>query len=143
MTGNLPPGVTPSDIDDAYGPSIEPHDHEWRLADAPAVVFEDGAAIVTYECTFVEITDSYHSSRHDEVYYEEGASCDEQRLLRLETDAPDRAVEAIEVAFHNRDVAASELIDTMSVPPELPAQLDDDDIAIVASTDDAQVTYNR
>lgn len=137
---NLPPGVTPSDIDNAYGSSVEPHSHEFRLAESPAVVFEDGAVIVTYECTFVEIRGSYHSSRRDEVYYDEGASCPKQRQLRLDTDAPEDAVVAIERTFRDDSTAVTELIDDMTLPAELRSASDTDG-RVVASTDNIAVTY--
>ena len=138
---NLPPGVTPGDIDDAYGPSVEPHDHEFRLAERPAVIFEDGAAIVTYECTFVEIRNSYHASKRDEVYYDEGASCTAQQQVRLETDAPEDAVVAVERSFRDDSTTVTELITEMTLPAEIDAASDPHG-HIVASTDDVTVTYS-
>lgn len=82
---NLPPGVSASDIDDAYGPSVEPHDHEWVPIEEDYPIIEDGAAIFREQCHFVEILGSYTDKQRDEVYYEEGEQCEETRSVRFET----------------------------------------------------------
>lgn len=84
MSGNLPPGVSASDIDQAYGPSVEPHDHEFVPTEDDYPLIEDMAAIFHEHCTFVEILDSYTDTKRDEVYYEEGQSCEATQSFRFE-----------------------------------------------------------
>jgi len=82
MSGNLPPGVSASDIDDAFGgPS---HEHEWMPAEEENPILEDMAAIFTEYCDWVEITGSYTDDARDETYYETGAECDASRSYRFE-----------------------------------------------------------
>lgn len=79
---NLPPGVTPGDIDRAMdGP--DPHDHEFRLTD-DSPHFEDAAAIFIEVCRH-QRTRSHADYDRDEVYHEPmGPECDEDRSYRFE-----------------------------------------------------------
>lgn len=141
MTGNLPPGVTPADIDRAYGSSVPSHDHEWvPESGGPSFMLEDGAAIFNYTCRFVEVTNTRHDPKRDEVYEETGAECDATESVRLETDANDAAVEAVEMAFHSRDGPPTDLVDY--IDPPVPGRGPTDG-KLVVSTDEHTVTYTR
>jgi hypothetical protein len=64
---------------------MQPHDHEWEVPhDDSAVFYEDGAVFVRQYCQYVEILDSYTDYARDEVYYEEGQSCDRSRTFRFD-----------------------------------------------------------
>lgn len=141
MTGNLPPGVTPGDIDRAYGPNVPSHDHEWVPSrGGPSFTLEDGAAIFEYECAFVEVTGTFHDDARDEVYEETGAECDVTEHVRLETDAPEAAVEAVEMAFHTRDGPPTDLIDYLDPPVPGHGPTDGE---LVVSVSEHTVTYTR
>jgi hypothetical protein len=84
MSGNLPPGVTPADIDKHYGGGIPDHEHEWVPVRGLSPVLEDMAAIFHEQCRWVEVVDSYTDHRRDETYYETGAECEAERDYRFE-----------------------------------------------------------
>jgi hypothetical protein len=64
---------------------MQPHEHEWEVPhDESAVFYEDGAVFVRQYCQYVEILDSYTDYARDEVYYEEGQSCDQSRTFRFD-----------------------------------------------------------
>lgn len=84
MSGNLPPGVTPADIERHYGGGVPAHDHEWMPVEGMHPVLEDMAAIFHEECRFAEVVDTYTDHRRDETYYETGAECDAERYYRFE-----------------------------------------------------------
>lgn len=82
MSGNLPPGVTPADIDRHYGGPD--HEHEWMPVEGLSPVLEDMAAIFHEQCRWAEVVDTYTDHRRDETYYETGAECDAERHYRFE-----------------------------------------------------------
>ena len=84
MSGNLPPGVTPADIDRHYSGGILDHEHEWVPVQGLSPVLEDMAAIFHEECRFAEVVDTYTDHRRDETYYETGAECQAERHYRFE-----------------------------------------------------------
>lgn len=84
MSGNLPPGTTPADIDRHYGGGIPDHDHEWEPVQGLSPVLEDIAAIFHEQCRWAEIVDSYTDYQRDETYYETGAECEAERHYRFE-----------------------------------------------------------
>lgn len=84
MSGNLPPGVTPTDIDRHYGPSVPNHEHEWIPVQGLSPVLEDTAAIFHEQCRWAEVVDTYTDHRRDETYYETGAECEAERQYRFE-----------------------------------------------------------
>jgi len=84
MSGNLPPGTTPADIDRHYGGGVPDHDHEWIPVEGLSPVLEDMAAIFHEECRFAEVVDSYTDHRRDETYYETGAECEVEHHYRFE-----------------------------------------------------------
>jgi hypothetical protein len=84
MSGNLPPGVTPADIDRHYGGGVPNHEHEWMPVEDLSPVLEDMAAIFHEECRFTEVVDSYTDYQRDETYYETGAECEAERHYRFE-----------------------------------------------------------
>jgi hypothetical protein len=85
MSENLPPGVTPADIDRHYGGgSIPDHEHEWVPVQGLSPVLEDMAAIFHEQCRWAEVVDSYTDHRRDETYYENGAECEAERHYRFE-----------------------------------------------------------
>jgi len=84
MSGNLPPGVTPADIDRHYGGGVPDHEHEWMPVEGLSPVLEDMAAIFHEQCRFAEVVDSYTDHRRDETYYETGAECEAERHYRFE-----------------------------------------------------------
>lgn len=59
------------------------HEHEWHPSEDTPVI-EDGAAIFTEECNFVEITESTVSEKHDEIFHGEGESCDATQHTQFE-----------------------------------------------------------
>jgi hypothetical protein len=70
---------------------MQPHDHEWQVPqDDSAVFYEDGAVFVRQYCQYVEILDSYTDDGRDEVYYEEGQSCDQSRTFRFDLTGVER-----------------------------------------------------
>jgi hypothetical protein len=70
---------------------MEPHDHEWAVPqDDSAVFYEDGAVFVRQHCEYVEILDSYTDYARDEVYYEEGQSCERSRRFRFDLTGVER-----------------------------------------------------
>lgn len=75
MSGNLPPGTTPADIDHHYGGGVPDHEHEWMPVEGLHPVLEDMAAIFHEQCRWAEVVDSYTDHRRDETYYETGAEC--------------------------------------------------------------------
>jgi len=81
---NLPPGVSPADIDRHYGPSVPEHDHEWMPIDGLSPVLEDMAAIFHEQCRWVEVTSAVTSEKHDETFYAYGAECEAERHYRFE-----------------------------------------------------------
>jgi len=84
MSGNLPPGTSPADIDSHYGPSVADHEHEWMPVEGLSPVLEDMAAIFHEQCCWAEVVDSYTDHRRDETYYETGAECEAERHYRFE-----------------------------------------------------------
>jgi len=56
--------------------AYQQHEHEWRLRNEEPLL-EDGRAIITEECGWVEITGTATSERLDETFYETGAECNE------------------------------------------------------------------
>lgn len=84
MSGNLPPGVTASDIDRHYGGGIPDHDHEWMPVEGDYPVLEDMAAIFHEECRWAEVVNMYTDHRRDETYYETGGECEATRWHRFE-----------------------------------------------------------
>ena len=84
MSGNLPPGVTPADIDRHYGGGIPDHEHEWEPVQGLSPVLEDMAAIFHEQCRWAEVVDTYTDHRRDETYYETGAECEAERHYRFE-----------------------------------------------------------
>ena len=84
MSGNLPPGVTPADIDRHYGGGIPNHEHEWMPVEGLSPVLEDMAAIFHEQCRWVEVVDTYTDHRRDETYVETGRECEAERHYRLE-----------------------------------------------------------
>lgn len=84
MSGNLPPGVNPADIDRHYGGGIQDHEHEWEPVQGLSPVLEDMAAIFHEQCRFEEIVNSYTDYQRDETYYETGAECEAERHYRFE-----------------------------------------------------------
>lgn len=93
---NLPPGVSPSDIDQAYGGRTDDHEHQYVPLDDNRFILEDCAAIFQYRCEWAPVLDSAHSERHDETFYETGEPCNEARSIGLEVtdvdvDGDDRA----------------------------------------------------
>jgi len=84
MSGNLPPGVTASDIDRHYGGGVPDHEHEWMPVEGRSPVLEDMAAIFHEQCRWAEVVDSYTDHRRDETYYETGAECEAERNYRFE-----------------------------------------------------------
>lgn len=84
MSGNLPPGVTPADIDRHYGGGIPDHEHEWVPVQGLSPVLEDMAAIFREQCRWAEVVDSHTDPRRDETYYETGAECEAERHYRFE-----------------------------------------------------------
>ncbi|WP_254273281.1 hypothetical protein [Haloarcula marina] len=84
MSGNLPPGVTASDIDRHYGGGIPDHEHEWVPVQGLSPVLEDMAAIFHEQCHWAEVVNSYTDHRRDETYYETGAECEAERHYRFE-----------------------------------------------------------
>jgi len=84
MSGNLPPGVTPADIDRHYGGGIPDHEHEWVPVQGLSPVLEDMAAIFHEQCRWAEVVDSYTDHQRDETYYETGAECEAERHYRFE-----------------------------------------------------------
>ena len=95
MAGNLPPGVTASDIDDHFGPSVPSHDHRWFPANKAGFVLEDGAAIFHYVCEWAP-TKSVDIGRHGTEEIAQGPECGDEHSIRLETAAEAEAVEAVE-----------------------------------------------
>lgn len=68
-------------------PSAAPtHEHEWHPIEDLYPVFEDFAAIFHEKCEWEEIIDSHRSKRHDEIFYEVGASCEKTRSFRFDID---------------------------------------------------------
>lgn len=84
MSGNLPPGVTPANIDRHYGGAVPDHEHEWMPVEELSPILEDMAAIFHEQCRWAEIVDSYTDHRRDETYYETGAECEAERHYRFE-----------------------------------------------------------
>lgn len=84
MSGNLPPGVTASDIDRHYGGGIPDHDHEWMPVEEESPVLEDMAALFHEECRFAEVVNSHTDYQRDEVYHEYGQECEATRWHRFE-----------------------------------------------------------
>lgn len=97
MAGNLPPGVTPGDIDRHYGPSTPDHDHHWVPARDRGFILEDGAAIFEYICDWVP-TKSVDIGRYGTEDIPQGEPCEKEQTVRLETDADAEAVECVESA---------------------------------------------
>jgi len=136
---NPPPGVSASDIDRAYGPAIPDHDHEWAPAgrpNEPSFILEDGAAIFQYDCVWVEITDTHHGPKRDEIYEETGAECGETHDIRLETDANEAALETIELAFTDDNVATKDLVEYIDPPNP-----DRSEGKLIIEHDGTRVTY--
>jgi hypothetical protein len=84
MSGNLPPGVTPADINRHYGGGVPDHEHEWMPVEGLSPVLEDMAAIFHEQCRWAEVVDSYTDHQRDETYYETGAECEAERHYRFE-----------------------------------------------------------
>jgi hypothetical protein len=84
MSGNLPSGVTPADIDRHYGGGNPDHEHEWIPVQGLSPVLEDMAAIFHEQCRWAEVVDSYTDYQRDETYYETGAECQAERHYRFE-----------------------------------------------------------
>jgi len=84
MSGNLPPGVTASDIDRHYGGGVPDHEHEWVPVEVDNPILEDMAAIFHEECRWAEVTSAVTSEKHDETFYGYGAECEAERHYRFE-----------------------------------------------------------
>lgn len=129
---NLPPGVTPSDIDDHYGPVIPDHRHEWYQSNDGTFFLEDGRAIFPYHCEWVE-TVSVAMGEHGIEDHAVGAECEQATTVSLVArDATDSELEAIEAAFRNGE------IDVEQIDPPAP---DDEDGTLVVTTDNCRVRY--
>lgn len=102
MSGNLPAGVTPADIDRHYGGGITDHEHEWIPVEEMHPVLEDMAAIFREQCRFEEIVDSYTDHQRDETYYETGAECEAERHYRFELAYVDTEKERLDRDDINR-----------------------------------------
>lgn len=96
MSGNLPPDVTPADIDQHYGDGISDHEHEWMPVEELHPVLEDMAAIFHEECRFAEVVNSYTDHQRDETYYETGAECEAERHYRFELTYVDAGDERLD-----------------------------------------------
>lgn len=131
MGGNLPPGVTPADIDRHYGPSTPEHDHHWMPAVDGAFILEDGAAIFHYICEWAP-TKTVDIGKHGTEEIPQGEQCGEGRSIRLETDADVRAVEAVETA---------DIDDTLSVAECDPPGPERTDGRLVVEADGYTVVY--
>jgi len=97
MTGNLPPGVTPSDIDRHFGPSVPDHDHRWEPTIDKSFRLEDGKAVFPYECEWAP-TKTVDIGKYGTEDVPQGEQCGAECSVGLETDAGVRAVEAVESA---------------------------------------------
>jgi len=84
MSGNLPPGVTASDIDQHYGGGIPDHDHEWMPVEEESPVLEDMGALFREDCRWAEVVNTHTDYQRDETYVETGAECEATRWHRFE-----------------------------------------------------------
>lgn len=82
MSQNLPPGVTPADIDRHFGGPT--HEHEWEPVERDYPILEDMAAIFHERCVWAEVVNTYTDHQRDEIYYEYGRECDETRWRRFD-----------------------------------------------------------
>jgi hypothetical protein len=98
MAGNLPPGVTPQDIDDHYGPTVPRHDHHWELTRDEPFVLEDDLAVFNYVCGWAP-TKTVDIGRYGTEDIQQGPGCKEEERVALETDAEPAAVEYVETAY--------------------------------------------
>ena len=144
MSGNLPPGVSAADIDEAFGgPS---HEHEWMPAHDENPILEDMAAIFTEVCDWVEITGSYTDDARDETYYETGAECDATRRYRFELayikfiDDDDQSMtikrSALDHAIEESEEADLMLLETITAI-EIAHHHGDDEIEVVSCDPDS------
>jgi hypothetical protein len=140
MSGNLPPGVTPADIDRHYGGGLE-HDHEWHPVEDEHPVLEDRAAVFHEQCVWREVVATHTDYARDEVYEEHGQECGETRwrrfdlayvaisseeaTLRLDRDALDwlegveaELLETINETLHEAGRAHPEDTATIEVDPD-------------------------
>lgn len=69
---------------------VQPHDHEF--VEPTREIVEDGAWIVEYDCSHVEILGSQTCDRLDETFYEEGASCEAYKHVRLDVSRLEKVV---------------------------------------------------
>ena len=82
MSRNLPPGVSPADIDRNFGGST--HEHEWEPVERDYPTLEDMAVIFHERCVWAEVVNTYTDRQRDEVYHEYGRECDETRCRRFD-----------------------------------------------------------
>lgn len=122
MSGNLPPGVTASDIDDHYGPSVPSHDHRWFPVEDQHFILEDGAAIFHYVCEWAP-TKSVDMGMRGTEEIAQGPECGEERSIRLETAAEAEAVEAVEISG-SRGVHDTAELNVVDIDPPEPGRPD-------------------
>jgi hypothetical protein len=65
---------------------IDTHEHDWYPVEGRYPLYEDGALIFQLECEWVEINGATHSEKHDEVFYDEGAECNETKTVRFDIE---------------------------------------------------------
>lgn len=131
MAGNLPPGVTPRDIDRHYGPSVPNHDHRWFPAHDVGFVLEDGEAKFQYVCEWAP-TKTVDLGMRGTEEIAQGEQCGAECSFELETDAGEDAVMTVESA---------DIDDTLSVAECDPPGPERQGGRLVVEVDGYEVVY--
>jgi len=148
MGSNLPPGVTPGDIDRHYGGG---HEHEFEEPNRE--VFEDGVFIVITQCNHAPIENSWTDGARDETYTKHGPRCEAEKHMRLDASRLGvleeggkqwhTVAESDDNVFH--DAYADDTTFSFGVPRDVEAEVADaicDEGVTVARHDAGDVTVH-
>lgn len=102
---------------------VDPHTHEFR--EPTREIVEDGSWVVQYDCSHVEILGAQTCDRLDETFYEEGASCEASKSVRLDASRLERVVmgESNETLAEGESVLLGDC-ESGDVPEELACQIE-------------------